>query len=156
MIAVYAQATERQGIDAAIDGSVIDANEAAFVDVRRMSRALNLKPEAGRAGGVGVHLGLGIVRLQIDASTLEDRSRVIVVLPSPLVNGGGHRLVESVVQTAEAIDRYLEPSDVEAALSLATHLIQVEKSQRLIAMGASLCLLAVGLAVVLSVRRRSP
>lgn len=155
MIVVYAQATDREGIDAAIDSETVDAEDARFVHVRQKSKALNLKPVAAEANGIVVHIGLGVVRVQVDSSAADDGSRVVVVLPSVSLLERRDLLAMSVLQTAAAIGRYVEPPRVDAALSLATQVIQAAQRKRVLSLGLSLAIIAVGVAAFAILLTRS-
>lgn len=153
MIVVYAQAAEQQGVDAAIDGSAVDVGNPLFNAVREKSKTLNMKPAAGKANRILVHLGLGLVRLQIDASDTEDLSRVVVVIPAQALEGDRDQLSGAIRQTAGAIDRHIEPSDLEAGLIIAARAAQASANQRMLAIGASFAFAALGLIVFVAVKR---
>lgn len=155
MIVVYVQARERQGIDAAIDGVAVDADDARFVSVRHASMQVNLKRAAGLARGVVIHRGGGIVRLQIDESSTEDVSRVIVVLPSRSPWGDREGLQRAILETADAIDAHLEPSDLDSALALAARVVERAEKRKLATVLLSLGLVTLGVGAVVTFRRMS-
>lgn len=155
MIAVYAQSRERQGIDAAIDGLAVVADDAPFIGIRQKSMGANLKREAAREGGVVVHQGAGIVRIQLDQDTTDDESRVIVVITSRSLRDSSAGLVPMIEETAKAIGRRLEPSDLEEALALAAHAVENTRRGRIRTVVLSVGILFLALGAAAALRRAS-
>lgn len=153
MIAAYAQARDRSGIEAAINGSIVDSAQAAFAEFRHKSMNLNLRRSVGRVGGVLVHCGYGMVRLQIDLSEKDERSRLVIAAPIEELRAERSSIVQSVLDSARAIDRDVEAVDVEAGLALATDFVASRHAKRLAATVVSVSLMFIGLALVIEGRR---
>ena len=71
IVAAYAQASDRQGVDAAMNGAIVDSANERFVALRRKAMALNLEATFTRVDEVEVRLGKGIVRFQFDGDDFE-------------------------------------------------------------------------------------
>lgn len=155
MIVVYAQATDRQGIDASIDGIAVDAADPRFVGARQKSKAVNLKQAAAESRGVVIHIGHGIVRVQIDPTETSGGSRVVAVLPSAQLLNHRDDLAEKLTETAAAIDHPVELSQAEAAITLATRVVEAAERRKTLLLGLSLALVAASLTALAVLLSRS-
>lgn len=109
MIVAYAQASDRQGVDAALDGVVVRVDEPRFAEMRKKAVALNLGKPSVRIRDVEVRYGHGIVRLELSGTDDPDSelSPIVVVAHVDLVRGHSEtarRAVESVAALARACD----------------------------------------------------
>lgn len=141
MIAVYVQSEVRQGIDVAVDGAVVDAQESRFVDLRSRSITLNLRRKPIRVDSVLVRVGRGIARLEFEPGAARDSSPIVVVVTSRELAGERQDVVESVVRTARALDCNLNPAQVEAGLRVAARLARDHEVTRIIFVGAGAALI---------------
>lgn len=154
MIVAYAQASDRQGLDAAVDGRAVALENEAFVLARDKSASLNLRGKPQLVGSVEVRCGHGIVRLELPGSEddAESRSPIVVAIGDDELHGNTTALAGRVVETISAIDRLCNQAAIEAALGAADVLLRSRRMWVKIGAVAAIALAAAGLVAILVAR----
>lgn len=119
MIATYAQASDRQGLESAIDGEAIESNHAGFTVLRAKGQAAaNAKPV--QVGGIDVRYSRGIARLVFDdTDDDQDGSPITAVVEMDHTNSDLDAAVATVAAGVHAIRREVELESLRAALQVA-------------------------------------
>lgn len=149
MIAVYAQASDHQGIDLAIDGVTVSSDDRRFTSLREKSAALNFRRFPANVGDVTIHCGMGIARLQFQPA--EEDSPVVVVVSDRLLGNGGVSVTTTVMSSVNAIGRSIAVEELSVALRVASDFLQMTRVRKLIAIGVAAS--AVAIAALILTRR---
>jgi len=154
MIVAYAQAFDRQGLDAALDGRAVAIKDAAFIVARDKSTALNLRGKVHRVGNVEVRCGRGIVRLELPGAEddAESRSPIVVAIGDSELQAGASALAGRVVETISAIGRLCDRAAIEAAIAAADKSLRAYRLWMKIGVIAVIALSALGFAAIWVVR----
>lgn len=156
MIAAYAQASDRQGLDAAIDGSSVTLDNAAFVATRDKSASLNIRRKPQHVTGVQIRSGRGIIRLELPGSEddAESRSPIVIAIGHDELRTDTDALVVRVVETISAIDRRCDQAAIAAAIKAATETLRARRTWARIGTVVAIALTAAGI-VAIAVARTS-
>lgn len=119
MIATYAQASDRQGLESAIDGVAIESSHAGFTALRAKGHTVaNAKPI--QVGGINVRYSRGVARLVFDdTDDDQDGSPITAVVEMDRTDSDPEVTVATLIAGVHAIRREVEPEDVRAALQIA-------------------------------------
>ena len=119
MIATYAQASDRQGLEAAIDGVAIESIHAGFTAIRAKGQAVATATPV-KVGGIDLRYARGIARLVFD-DTDDDRdgSPITAVVEMDRTNFDLDTAAATLVAGVHTIRRDVELEAVRAALQIA-------------------------------------
>lgn len=150
MIVAYAQASDRQGLDAAVDGRAVALEDAAFVSTRDKSAALNLRGKPQLVGGVEVRFGHGIVRLELPGSEdgAEPRSPIVVAIGDNELHAAASDLSGRVVGTISAIGRFCDQAAIEMAIGAAERALRTRRTWATLRVIAAIAIAAAGIAAI--------
>lgn len=146
--AAYAQASNRQGVDAAIDGTAVDSHSEPFFTLRGQAIKLNLEATASRVDGVEVRRGRGLLRLQFDGNESEGvpDSPIVILVRELALDGDREAAVQAASASVAAIGRNIGPDVIHRGLSEASRVRTVSRRRRRINVA-----LAVGVAAGIAV-----
>lgn len=118
MIATYAQAADRQGLESAIDGVAVESSHTGFTDLRAKAQVVaNAKPV--RVGAIDVRYSRGIARLVFDdADDDQDGSPITAVVEMNRANSDLDAAAATIVSGVHAIRRDVDFEPVRAALQI--------------------------------------
>jgi len=135
MIVTYAQATERQGVDAAMSGKAVASDDARFLALREKAVALNLASRAHRQGDVEVRYGKGIVRMEMPGGQqgTETASPIVVVADGAELRGDGRDFLRTVTDSLAAMGREGDSASIQGAFDLGAGLHRAALVRRRIA-----------------------
>lgn len=119
MIVAYAQAEDRDGVDAALNGKSVAATEPDFTRLREKSSELNIAAVPHRIGDVAVRYGKGIVRLEFSGADDGSRALSPVVLVADIseVLRDRKAVVSRAVESVAAIGRRADSDVIEVGLA---------------------------------------
>lgn len=145
MVIAYAQATNGDGLDAAVNGQRVEPEEVRFVGLREKSVALNLAASPHQLGKVEVKFGKGHVRLEFMGAEADasDLSPIVVVAEVAEVLQGRAAAVQRAVESVAALGRQCDEKILEAGFALAENLQESRRARRRIAIVAGFVLVAV-------------
>lgn len=136
MIAVYAQATDRQGVDVALDGLRVESDDQRFADLWEKSSALYLRRSPIDLGGVSIHCGLGVARLQFEPSDADlDDSPIVIVGSARIIREGGESVAVAAMNSVSAIGREVDVKDLTIALRVAARTLRTIRARQVITIG---------------------
>ncbi|GAA1941547.1 hypothetical protein GCM10009775_36670 [Microbacterium aoyamense] len=129
MIAVYAQSSQRQGLDASINGSAVTIENPEFASLRDKSAAVRLRAKRVRSGDVEVQFGQGLLRLEFAGAELDGsiRSPIVAVVDERELMSPIAAVAQLVVEGVEAVDRRCDVSALNAALAVGRELARARK-----------------------------
>lgn len=150
MIAAYAQASDRQGLDAALDGRAVALEDAALVSTRDKSAALNLRGKPHRVGNVEIRCGRGIVRLELPGAEddADSRSPIVVAIGDSELQADASALAGRVMETISAIGRLCDQAAIELAIRAADKTLRARRAWVRIGVIAAIALAAIGIAAI--------
>ena len=133
-VAAYAQSSDRQGVDAALDGVVVDSESEPFAALRKRAIALNLEVRPTRVDDVEVRYGKGIVRLQFDGDDLEGHaaSPIVVVILESAIDQDRDLTIRSASESVVAIGRQASRESLNQGLSEAVRIRDAHRQRQLI------------------------
>jgi hypothetical protein len=147
VIAAYAQADDRQGVAAALDGRLVLSDNAEFAKIRRESVALNLSTAPTQVGDVEVRYGSGLVRLEFmgadDVSKM--LSPVVVVADVAGVVRDRGDSVRRAIASVQAIGRAGDPQDIDAGFAAAEGLHRARHMRRGVLIALAVAVIAVSI-----------
>ncbi|WP_454117950.1 hypothetical protein [Microbacterium lacticum] len=154
MIAAYAQASERQGLDVALDGERVALHDLRFEQLRDRGLALNLKTPSRTVDGVEVRCGRGVLRLDMSGGEESSAglSPVVIIVSGVALDAGSAEVSRRAVATVEAIGRTISPRTVEAAIVEAERLVSGRARLRVI-VGSVVAVAVVSIASVFLFRQ---
>jgi hypothetical protein len=142
VIIAYAQATDRQGLDAAVNGEAVDQDHDGFTDLRERAKELNNQANSIRISGVELNYARGVARLVLDGSDDEHGgSPITVVAKFDAVVKNPDEATRVAAASVRAIGRECDESAIRDALAMAVQLHDSYLTKRSI-------LVAGGIAVV--------
>lgn len=157
MIAVYAQSTRFQGLEAAIDGRLIDSQSEIFRSVRETASRLNLRSRQLESGALRIACSATFVRLQIDLvdhGEKDEQSPVVIVLEARDNWSNLLQLRVQVEGTLEAIGRSVDRELLLRGLEKAMDLMVQRRRERVLGViASSAALLVIPSALVATLRR---
>ncbi len=150
MIAAYAQASDREGLDAALDGRAVALDYAAFVSARDKSAALNLRGKPHRVGNVEILYGRGIVRLELPGveDDADSRSPIVVAIRDSELHADASALASRVTETISAIGRHCDQAAIELAIGAAHKKLRSRRTWVTIGVVTAMALVAFGIAAI--------
>jgi|GEM_PF-2961874 len=150
MIAVYAQASERQGLDAALNGHPVSASDAAFLEIREKAVAVNLTQAAQEFDGGEVKVGRGVIRVELLMAVDGEApvSSVVVVVESADLLRNQTLVAPLVTQSIAAIGRVARAEALNAGLALGEQLMRGSRTKRRVITAVALVALAVTAVVI--------
>jgi hypothetical protein len=139
VIVAYAQASDRQGLDAAVDGESVDANEPRFAKIREKAVALNLGKPPVHVGAVEVRHGKGVVRLELSGTDDSDGklSPIVVVADAVDLARGPRETATRAVASVSALGRACDVAALEAGFGAGDRAIRSSRAKRRIAIVAA-------------------
>lgn len=145
MIVAYAQAADRQGLDAAVDGEAVRADEPRFAGIREKAVALNLAKSPVHVGDAEVRFGNGIVRVEL-AGTDDPQgnlSPIVVVADAVDLSRGHPETMARAVASVDALGRACDLTALEAGFAAGERAYRSSRAKRRIAIAAAVTLLTV-------------
>lgn len=138
MVVAYAQASERQGLVAAVDGRFVPADDPRFVGIRDRAVALNLAKSPRTAGHVEVRQGKGVVRLELPGSDDPEgkKSPIVVVAELSDVARDSAGAVRRASESVRALNRECAVEDLEAGFEAAATAYRSTRTRRRLAIVA--------------------
>lgn len=120
MIAIYAQASGRQGLESAVDGIAVEDNNPTFLRLRERGRtAASANPI--QIDGFDLRYSHGIARIVFDdANGDQDGSPITVVLDMDGVKGSLPAAVTAAVDGVNAIGREVDSTAIRNVIEVAT------------------------------------
>lgn len=145
MVIAYAQATNGEGLDAAVDGQRVEPEQVRFAGLREKSISLNLAASPHQLGNVEVKFGKGLVRLEFMGAEADasDLSPIVVVAVVAEVLQGRATAVQRAVESVAAIGRQGDEKILEAGFAVAETLQEARRAKRRIAIVVGVALVAV-------------
>lgn len=133
-VAAYAQSSDRQGVDAALDGVIVDSESEPFAALRRRAIALNLEARFTRIDDVEVRYGKGIVRLQLDGDDLDGQagSPIVVVISESEIDQDRDFMIRLASESVAVIGRQASRESLDQGLSEAARLRDAHRQRQLI------------------------
>lgn len=153
MIAAYAQASSRQGLDVAVDGEEFGLDDRRFAALRAKGMGLNLKDASRVLEGVEVRFGAGVLRLDLveDEEGSTDRSPAVVVVSVEELNSNSSETVRRIIATMNAIGRSSSVDQIEAAV-VAGRQVAALRARNRIVISYAIAAVVIGVASVCIVR----
>lgn len=120
MIAVYAQASGRQGLESAINGAVVENDDPQFLELRERGR-ITVDASPIQIGAIELRYSRGVARLVFDDTDGDqDGSPITVVLKMDQAREDLDAAVSGAVGGVRAIHRNVDSMEIRAALKVAT------------------------------------
>ena len=142
MIAVYAQASGRQGLESAVNGAVVGNDHSKFSELRERGRAAaNANPI--QIGGFELRYSRGVARLVFDdTDDDQDGSPITVVVDMDGTKGNLDAAVAAAVDGVRAIHRDVDATGMRDAIQFATEVHSSYLTRRRIVIGGSAIVVA--------------
>lgn len=139
MIAAYAQASGRQGLEAAVDGRRAPIDDADFNSIHKKGAALNFSRKPLLVGDVDVRFGQGVVRLELPGNEVdaESRSPIVLVIDLADLRDGRGSATRRAIETVRAIGRECDGSAIAAGLSAGERMGRRSQMRMLICIGGA-------------------
>ena len=150
MIIAYAQAADRQGIDAAANGLAVAPDEPIFAALRERAITLNFTTTPHQVGEVEVRYGRGLVRLELkgtDGGQFRS-SPIVVVVDAADLGDGGVTAARLAIETVSAIGRQCDVGIIEAGFVLGERQHRSIRTKRRVVSAVSMALIVVTIAWV--------
>ena len=147
MIVAYAQAADRQGLNAAVYGRLVAPDEASFAELREKAVSLNFATTPSRVGDVEVRYGKGLMRLEFKGTDTGSAtsSPIIVVTDAAEVLHNRENAVRRVMESVAAIGRQCDAQVIEAGFAVGERLQRSIRTKRRVATAVSTALITVAL-----------
>ena len=152
MIAVYAQASGRQGLESAVNGVAAENDDAEFSELRERGRAA-ARANPIQIGDIELRYSRGIVRLVFDDSEDDgdqDGSPITVVVDMDRVKGGLDAAVAAAVDGVRAIRRDVDSRAMRGVIKVATDVHASYLNRRRIIIAGGIVVIA-GVVIVAAV-----
>ena len=122
MIAVYAQAPDRQGLDSAVDGVAVEDVNLEFIELRERGRSV-ADAIPVQVGEIEVRYSRGLARLIFDDTDQDqDGSPIAVVIDMNSAHGDLNRTVATAAAGVRAIRRKVDSDSLRAAFKVAAEI----------------------------------
>lgn len=158
MIAVYAQADDRQGVDAVLDGRRVHVEEPRFAALRSRAIRLNLRVPSLHFTGGRMWIGGRLFRLEFDGyreGDLVDSPIVVVFDRLRWAEGqSSETLAEDVLTSVAALGRSLDRETIGVALELATEFDRARQSRKNVLVGLGVVVIGITVLMVAGPRPR--
>lgn len=142
MIAVYAQAPDRQGLDSAVDGVAVEDVNPEFIELRERGRAV-ADANPVQVGEVEVRYSRGLVRFVFDDTDQDqDGSPITVVIDMNSAHGDLNRAVATAAAGVHAIRRKADSDALRAAFKVAAEIHVSYLSRRRIVIAGCIVVVA--------------
>ena len=142
MIAVYAQASGRQGLESAMNGVVVGNDHPKFSELRERGRATS-SANPIRIGGFELRYSHGVARLVFDDTDADqDGSPITVVVDMDRAKGNLDAAVAAAVKGVRAIHRDVDATGLQELIQLATDVHSSYLTRRRIILGGSVIIVA--------------
>lgn len=150
MIAVYAQASGRQGLESAVDGVGVEDNDPKFLHLRERGRtAAGAKPL--QIGSFELRYSRGIAKLVFDdVDRDQDSSPITIVLDMDGVKGSLQAVVAAAVDGVGAIGRDVDSTAMRDVIQVATDVHASYLTRRKVVIGGGIAVVA-GVVIVAAV-----
>lgn len=142
MIAVYAQASGRQGLESAVNGAVVENDHSKFSELRERGRgAASANPI--QIGGFELRYSRGVARLVFDdTDDDQDGSPITVVVDMDETEGNLDAAVAAAVDGVRAIRRDVDATGMRDAIQFAKEVHSSYLTRRRIMIGGSAIVVA--------------
>lgn len=153
MISAYAQADDREGINAAMNGRSVAPADEEFAKLREKSTMLNLAAPSHRVGNLDLRYGKGIIRLEFIGADdpRQELSPIVVVAEIAEVLQDPRAAARSAADSIHSIGRRCDVELIESGFALSDRLHRSARLKRVIASAVGSALVAT-VAVWLSMR----
>lgn len=142
MIAVYAQASGRQGLESAVNGAVVGNDHSKFSELRERGRAA-ASANPIQIGGFELRYSRGVARLVFDdTDDDQDGSPITVVVDMDGTEGNLDAAVAAAVDGVRAIHRDVDAPGMRDAIQFATEVHSSYLTRRRIMIGGSAIVVA--------------
>lgn len=142
MIAVYAQASGRQGLESAVNGAVVGNDHPKFSELRDRGRAA-ASANPIQIGGFELRYSHGVARLVFDdTDDDQDGSPITVVVDMDRMKGNLDAAVAAAVDGVRAIRRDVDAAGIREAIQVATDVHSSYLTRRRIIIGGSVIIVA--------------
>lgn len=144
MIVAYAQAAARQGIDAALNGVLVAANEPTFALLREKAVTLNLEGTPDTSGLAEVSCGRGVVRLELLGAEDGAANLSPIVVVAEVADLLQHRAeaLQLALQSVARIGREVDAAAVANGFEAGERLYHSARTRRRVAAVVALALIA--------------
>lgn len=142
MIAAYAQSSERQGLNSAVDGEVVDDVSPKFIKLRERGNSIAASNPV-QIGAVELRYSHGLCRLVFDDTEEgQDGSPITVVIDMNALQGDLDRVALTAHESVHAIRRQSNAEALRAAINVATEIHASYLSRRRIVIAGSIVVVA--------------
>jgi hypothetical protein len=144
LIIAYAQAADKQGVDAASNGRTVSPKEASFVALREKATDLNFSTSPHRVGNAEVRYGNKIVRIEIvdNAEGSLNVSPVVLVASIADLLGGIDLATRLAADSVSAIGRTVDSASIAAGFEEGERLHRSFRTRRYVAAAVAVTLVA--------------
>lgn len=122
MIAAYAQSSQRQGLDSAVDGEVVKDVNPEFIKLRERGKSLAASNPI-QVGAVELRYSRGLCRFVFDDTAEgQDGSPITVVIDMNALQGDVDLAAATALESVHAIHRQGNAEGLRTAINVATEI----------------------------------